>query len=103
MQFSRFRASRRVVRSHTAGRSYLDDTGIDALNAGEAPDRIDRDIPLANDGLIGNMVAGWPYDGNSLPIPHHYVPRRPMTVQPFVRGIDPGVTIPAIYVGEPTS
>lgn len=103
MQFSRFRKSLRIDKSVSPGRTYLDDTGIDALNAGKVPDRIDRDFPYANDGLIGNMVAGWPYDGSSLPIPHNYVPRRPYTVQPFGRMIDTGVTVPAIYVGEPTT
>jgi hypothetical protein len=101
MIFSRSRGKFKIVKSADANRSYLADTADPVLNAGQAPDRIDRDFPFKNDGLIGNMVVGWPYDGNALRIPHQYVPRHPYTVTPFGRMIDTGVTIPAIYVGEP--
>jgi hypothetical protein len=97
---SRNRKRLRIVGSADAGRSYLAQTGIPVLEGGPEPDRIDRDFPYLNSGLIGDMVAGWPYDGNSLRIPHQYVPRVPYTVSPFGRMIDTGVTIPSIYVGE---
>jgi hypothetical protein len=102
MKISRSRSGGRlrIIGSADAGRQYLAQTGVPVLQAGPEPDRIDRDFPYMNAGLIGNMVSGWPYDGNALRIPHDYVPRKPYTVQPFGRMIDTGVTIPAIYVGE---
>lgn len=95
-------ASRRIIdgEAQNPGRSYLGRTG-DLLDMGRAPDMIDRATPAANAGGIDGHVSGWPYDGNALLIPHQSIPRRPITVTPFVRNIDTGVTIPSISIGDP--
>lgn len=83
------------------GRSYINRTGDD-LDTGPAPDRINRGTTARNAGMIGNMMQ-WPYDGNALFMPHQSIPRRPITVTPFARTIDTGVTIPSVLVGGPVS
>jgi hypothetical protein len=93
--------SRRQIDSDRApspGREYLGRTE-DALNSGPVPDRIDRKTAASNDGNIGDQMGGWPYDGNALFIPHQPIPRKPITVTPFSRTIDTGVTVPAIPIG----
>lgn len=93
--------SRREIDSDYAGspgRSYLGRTE-DALNLGPAPDMIDRATPAANAGRIGSDMGGWPYDGNALFVPHQVIPRKPITVSPFHRTIDTGITIPAVPIG----
>jgi hypothetical protein len=88
------------------GRSYLGRTE-DALNSGPAPDRIDRAETPKHSGTIlpgtgeSGGMAGWPYDGNALFIPHQRIPRKPITVTPFQRTIDTSVTVPSIGVGNP--
>lgn len=84
------------------GRSYLDHTE-DKLNTGAVPDRINRGTTARNAGKIANWLAGWPYDGNELLVPHTMIPRRPITVTPFARTIDTGVTIPSQPIGDPVS
>lgn len=87
-------------------RSYLGRTE-DALNLGPIPNRIDRRAQALNHGYIGPNggsmlgMAGWPYDGNALRIPHQIIPRTPITVTAFQRTIDLSVTIPAVAVGGP--
>lgn len=102
-------ASRRTMDGEGVqpGRSFMGRTE-DLLNMGPAPDRIDRETYAADAGKIGvgagpDGIAGWPYDGNALLIPHQYIPRVPITVTPFARTIDTGVTIPAPTVGGPVS
>jgi hypothetical protein len=102
-------ASRRVIDGEgmQPGRSYLDRTG-DQLDMGPAPDRIDRGQRAMNAGIISvngapTGMGGWPYDGNALMIPHQAIPRRPITVSPFNRTIDTGVTIPSAPIGDPVS
>lgn len=87
------------------GRAFLGNTEAD-LNSGAAPDRINRGTTARNAGKIGpaNMpggIGGWPYDGNALLVPHTMIPRRPITVTPFARTIDTGVTIPSQAIGDP--
>lgn len=87
------------------GRSFLGRTEDD-LNAGPAPDRIDRETTARDAGKIGvgagpDGIAGWPYDGNFLMIPHQNIPRSPITVTPFARTIDTGVTVPSPTIGGP--
>jgi hypothetical protein len=95
--------SRRIIDrdSGNHGRSFLSRTA-DELNSGPTPNRIDRGTTARNSGTISHAnVAGWPYDGNALYIPHQAIPRKPITVSPFVRTIDTSVTIPSIGIGNP--
>jgi hypothetical protein len=100
--------SRRLIDSEIApspGRSYLAHTE-DTLNLGPVPDRIDRETPAANRGKIGVGagpvgIAGWPYDGKSLFIPHQSIPRKPITGAVFSRTIDTSATIPSTPIGSP--
>lgn len=98
--------TRKGGESASPGRAFLGRTE-DRLNDGPAPDRINRDNPARNAGDIlpgiGNRdgMAGWPYDGNALMIPHQRIPRTPITVTAFARTIDNSVTIPSIGVGNP--
>lgn len=87
------------------GRSYLGRTE-DLLNTGPAPDRINRTTPASNAGKIGvgagpDGISGWPYDGNALFVKHQDIPRKPITVTPFARTIDTGVTVPSPNIGGP--
>jgi hypothetical protein len=83
------------------GRAFLGRTA-DSLDSGPAPDRINRGTTARNAGVIGPTdIAGWPYDGNALLVPHTVIPRTPITVTPFARTIDTGVTIPSIPIGGP--
>lgn len=87
------------------GRSFLGRTADD-LDSGPAPNRIDRATQARNAGKITGTggpdgVAGWPYDGNALFVPHTVIPRTPITVSPFARTIDTGVTIPSLPIGGP--
>jgi hypothetical protein len=100
MGASRFRRRIQILRSAAAGRPYLTDTGIAALQGGPEPDRIDRFVPEANDGLIGRGVSGWPYDGNALRLPHQDTPRGMVAVRAFARTIDTQTAAPSVYVGE---
>lgn len=101
-------ASRAMIDTPIApspGRSYIGHTE-DVLNLGPTPDRIDRETPAANAGKIGvgafpGGIAGWPYDGNGLYIPHQRIPRKPITVTPFSRTLDTSVTIPSVTIGQP--
>lgn len=91
--------------SSSDGRSYLGNTQLD-LQSGVAPDRINRNTRAQNMGTISVSgepigMGGWPYDGNALYMPHQRIPRTPITVSPFSRTIDTGVTIPAIGIGNP--
>lgn len=92
--------SRRVIDSEgvNPGRSFLGRD--DVLDGGPAPDRINRQTPASNAGFIGRNML-WPYDGNALLVAHTDIPRRPITVTPFARTIDTGVTVPAILIGDP--
>jgi hypothetical protein len=99
--------SRHVIDGDAAspGRSFLGRTGDD-LDSGPAPNRIDRNTPATNAGKITGTggpdgMAGWPYDGNALFVPHTVIPRTPITVSPFARTIDTGVTIPSLPIGGP--
>lgn len=88
-------------------RSYLAHTEDD-LNTGPVPNRIDRGTTARNAGKIGvgaypAGIAGWPYDGNAMFIPHLVIPRRPITVTPFQRTIDTSVTVSAPAIGGPLS
>lgn len=82
------------------GRSFMGRTADD-LETGIPPDRIDRETTARNAGKVGNLVAGWPYDGNALLVPHTMIPRNPITVTPFARTIDTGVTVPSLPIGTP--
>lgn len=87
------------------GRSFMGRTE-DSLNTGRPPNRIDRETTARNRGKIGvgafpGGIAGWPYDGNALFIPHQTIPRRPITVTPFQRTIDTSVTVSAPSIGSP--
>lgn len=100
-------ASRHVIDGDAAspGRGFLGRTA-DALDSGPAPDRINRNTPAANAGKIGvgagpDGTGGWPYDGNALFVPHTVIPRTPITVSPFSRTIDTGVTVPSVPIGGP--
>ena len=105
-------ASRRIVGGiegpNTNDRGYLGRTE-DALNLGPLPNRIDRRAQALNAGYIGPNggasfgMAGWPYDGNALRIPHQIIPRKPITVTAFQRTIDTSVTVPAVAVGGPVA
>lgn len=88
------------------GREFLGRTADD-LDSGPIPNRIERNAPALNAGKIlagtgepGGM-AGWPYDGNALRIPHTVIPRKPITVTPFSRTIDTGVTVPSVGIASP--
>lgn len=101
-------ASRAVISadSGSPGRSYIAHTE-DALNLGPVPSYIDRNAPAANAGKIsaesGGGMNGWPYDGGGLFVPHQRIPRKPITVVPFSRTIDTGVTVPSLPIGAPLS
>ena len=105
-------ASARIIDGDaiSPGRGYMGRTE-DLLNTGPAPDRINRGTTARNAGNIGASnsgynpqgINGWPYDGNALLIRHVMIPRRPITVTPFSRTIDTGVTIPAQPIGDPVS
>lgn len=87
------------------GRGYMGRTE-DLLNTGPVPDRINRGTTARNAGKVGASngpqgIDGWPYDGNALMIPHNAIPRTPITVTPFSRTIDTGVTIPSQPIGDP--
>lgn len=91
--------------AHSAGRGFLSRTADD-LDSGPIPERINRGTRALNAGKIGNGagpsgISGWPYDGNELLVPHTAIPRTPITVSPFSRTIDTGVTIPSIMIGGP--
>lgn len=83
-----------------AGRAFLGRTEDD-LNTGTKPDRINRGTNALNAGTIGDNMAGWPYDGNAVLVPHTTIPRTPITVTPFARTIDTGVTVPSLPIGTP--
>lgn len=84
--------------SASPGRSFLGRTG-DGLDTGPAPDRIDRGTTARNAGTIGMGMGGWPFDGNAARIPQVPIPRTPITVTPFARTIDTGVTVPSLPIG----
>lgn len=93
--------------SFSPGRSFLGHTE-DGLNNGRPPNRIDRGTTARNRGKVAVMgtpagTDGWPYDGNALFIPHQVIPRRPITVTPFQRTIDTGLTVSAPSIGGPVS
>lgn len=93
--------------SFSPGRGYMGRTE-DALNTGRPPNRIDRGTTARNRGKISvigspNGMDGWPYDGNALFIPHQIIPRKPITVTPFQRTIDTGLTVSAPAIGGPIS
>ena len=93
--------------ANSPGRSFLGRTE-DALNSGPAPDMIDRGTTARIGGKIAvgagpSGLVGWPYDGNELMVPHIAIPRRPITVTPFARTIDTGVTIPSSPIGDPVT
>lgn len=90
-----------IDREATApGRSFIDRTADD-LDTGVPPDRINRNTTARNGGTIGHFMGGWPYDGNAALIPHRMIPRNPITVTPFARTIDTGVTVPSLPIGGP--
>lgn len=110
--FEATRASSAVIIDRDAispGRSFIGgaQTADNDLNLGPAPNRIDRGTTAREAGAILPSapagIVGWPYDGNALMIPHQYIPRYPITVTPFARTIDTGVTIPSVGIGEPIS
>lgn len=85
------------------GRGFMGRTA-DTLETGPAPDRINRNTTARASGYIGGAggaigMGGWPYDGNALLVPHTTIPRTPITVTPFARTIDTGVTVPALPIG----
>lgn len=82
------------------GREYIGRTSDD-LDTGPRPDRIDRQSQALNAGNIGRQMGGWPYDGNALYMVHQRIPRKPITVTPFARTIDTGVTVPSVQIGGP--
>lgn len=88
--------------SQSPGRSFMGRTEDD-LNTGLVPDRIDRGTTARNAGTIGDMMNGWPYDGNAVLVPHTRIPRNPITVTAFARTIDTGVTVPSIAIGTPVA
>lgn len=88
--------------SQAPGRSFMGRTSDD-LQTGVPPDRIDRGTTARNAGKIANLMAGWPYDGNAVLVPHTRIPRNPITVTAFARTIDTGVTVPSIAIGNPVS
>lgn len=99
--------SMRVIDSDafSPGRAFMGRTE-DALNTGRPPNRIDRGTTARNAGRIGvggfpAGIGGWPYDGNAMFIPHQTIPRRPITVTPFQRTIDSGLTVSAAPIGGP--
>lgn len=111
--YSASRAGSHVVIDHDAispGRSFIGgaQTADNDLNLGPAPNRIDRGTTAREAGKIGvgagpDGIAGWPYDANEAMLPHINIPRTPITVSPFARTIDTGVTIPSVSIGEPVS
>lgn len=94
----------------TPGRAFIGgmQTAQNDLDSGHGPDRIDRETTARDKGKIAvgagpDGIMGWPYDANAMLIPHVAIPRRPITVTPFARTIDTGVTIPAAPIGDPVS
>lgn len=92
------------------GRSFIGgaQTADNDLNLGPSPNRIDRGTTAREAGKIGvgagpSGIAGWPYDANAAMIPHIVIPRTPITVSPFARTIDTGVTIPSTAIGDPVT
>jgi hypothetical protein len=94
--------SRRMIGGDASNgsRSFVNHTDAE-LQLGPPPNRIDNPMPARHAGIIGRDISGWPYDGSALLIPHQMIPRKPITISPFARTIDTGVTIPAIPIGGP--
>jgi len=72
----------------------------DWLQMETQPPMISRRNWANNMGLIGDQVAGWPYDGSGRELPHQdiIVDRAPVVA--FVKNVDDNFVIPATYVGE---
>lgn len=104
-------SSRAIVdgRSRGGSRSFLGTSAID-LESGPPPVYIRRQTRAMNAGAVQRgtgpgITGGRGYDpktdGGSLFIPHQRIPRKPVTLRPFLRTIDVASTIPARGIGAP--